>query len=149
LRQRWRSGVGPGLALLGLAPFLVARLLWEPAAHGHVEGFGLSGTCSLLETTGVPCAGCGASRAFFHFVHGDSSFLSYNPFWVAAFLAAIGYGIVLTVRSVRGRPLQGPAMRSTVAALSARPWVVAPVTLAVLAVPWTVALLNVSSIRGG
>ena len=145
----WAAAVGPAVALLGLAPFLVARFLWHPAAAGGVHGLGLNGGCPLLEYVGVPCAGCGASRALFHFVHGDSSFLHYNWFWLVALLALVAYGLVLTARNLRGRPLQGPRLRRAVAVLRAQPWLAGVFTLAFLALPWTVAMLNVASLRGG
>ncbi len=142
------AAVGPAVALLGLAPFLVARFLWQPAAGGGVHGFGLGGGCLLLDHTGVPCAGCGASRALFHFVHGDSSFLHYNWFWVCALLALTAYGLVLSGRGQRGRPLQGPRLQRTVALVRAEPWLAGVFALAFLALPWTVALLNVAALRG-
>ena len=142
------AAVGPAVTLLGLAPFFAARFLWHPAAGGGVHGLGLNGGCPLLEHVGVPCAGCGASRALFHFVHGDSSFLDYNWFWVAAFLALLAYGVVLTARNLRGRPLQGRRLERAVALVRAQPWLAGVFTLAFLAVPWTVALLNLDSLRG-
>jgi hypothetical protein len=142
------AAVGPAVALLGLAPFLVARFLWQPAAGGGLHGFGLNDGCPLLEHVGVPCAGCGASRAIFHFVHGDWSFLHYNWFWVVALLALIAYGGVLTVRSLRGRPLQGARLRRTVGLVRAEPWLSGALTLAFVAVPWAVAMLNLASLRG-
>jgi hypothetical protein len=134
---------------LGLTPFLVARFLWHPATGGGVEGFGLNGGCPLLEHAGVPCAGCGASRALYHFVHGHSSFLHYNWFWVGALLALVAYGVVLTVRSLSGRRLQGARMSRSVALVRAEPWLAGVFTLALIAVPWTVAMLNLSALRGG
>jgi Protein of unknown function (DUF2752) len=141
--------VGTAVALLGIAPLVVARFLWHPAAGGGVDGFGLSGSCQLLENTGIPCAGCGASRAVFHFVHGDSAFLDYNWFWVGALLALLAWGIALTLRGLRGRPLLGPRLRWLVQTVAARPALAGVFTVAFLAVPWTVALLNVGALRGG
>lgn len=127
-------------------PFLVARFLWRPAAGGGVEGFGLSGGCPLLEHTGVPCASCGATRALFHVVHGDASFLHYNPFWIVVLLGLVVYGLVLTARSLRGRPLEGAWLRGTAALFSARPWLALPATIAFVAIPWGVAVLNIGSL---
>jgi Protein of unknown function (DUF2752) len=137
------------VALLGVAPFLAARFLWHPGAGGGVHGFGLNGGCPLLEHTGVPCAACGASRALYRFVHGDASFLQYNWFWVAAMLSLVAYGLMLTARNLRGRPLRGPRMSRTVALVRADPWLAGVLTLAFVAVPWTVAMLNLAALRGG
>jgi hypothetical protein len=143
------AAVGPAVVLLGLAPFLVARFLWHPAGGGGVDGVALGESCPLLEHVGVPCAGCGASRALFHFVNGDASFVDYNWFWVLAFLALAGYGLALTARALRGRPLQGPRLRQTVEVVTVRPWVAGVFTLAFLSLAWAVAMLNIASVRGG
>jgi hypothetical protein len=97
----------------------------------------------------VPCASCGATRALFHFVHGDASFLHYNPFWVVVLLALVVYGLVLTARSLRGRALEGAWLRRTAAVLSARPWLAAPATIAFVAIPWGVAAVNLGWVQGG
>jgi Protein of unknown function (DUF2752) len=141
--------VGPAVVLLAVAPFLIARFLWHPVAAGGLGGLGLSGAgCPLLEHVGVPCAGCGASRAIFHFVHGDASFLDYNWFWIGALLALVAYGVVLTARSLRGRPLQGAWLRRTVGLVRAEPWLAGAFTLAFVAAPWAVAMLNIAALRG-
>lgn len=142
------AAVGPAVALLGVAPLFVARFLWHPAAAGGVDGVGLDGSCPLLEHVGVPCAGCGASRALFHFAHGDASFLDYNWFWIAALLALVAWGGVLTLRAIRGRPLLGPRLGRAVAAVRAQPALAGVFTVAFLALAWTVAMLNVGSLRG-
>jgi hypothetical protein len=141
--------VGPLVALAGLAPFLVAWLLWRPTAEGGLSGFGLSGSCQLLEHTGIPCAGCGASRAIFHFAHGDSAFVDYNWFWVGALLALLVWGGVLTMRGLRGGPLLGRRLRWLVQTVAARPALAGVFTVAFLAVPWSVALVNLDALRGG
>jgi hypothetical protein len=144
-----RRAVGPLVALLGLTPFLAAGLLWHPAAGGGVKGPGLSGHCLLLDHTGCPCAGCGACRAIYRFVHGDSSFVQYNWFWVVLFLALVGYGSVLSLRGWRDRPLLGPRIRRTVARVGAKPSLAGAAALALVALPWAVAMLNLGSIRAG
>ena len=143
------AAVGPAVVVFGLTPFLVARFLWHPVAGGGLEGLGLNGGCPLLEHAGVPCAGCGASRALYHFVHGHSSFLHYNWFWVGAMLALVAYGVLLTARNRSGHSLQGAWMSRTVALVRADPWLAGVFTLAFIAVPWTVAMLNLAALRGG
>jgi hypothetical protein len=138
----------PGLALagVGLAPFLIAGLAWQ-SHGGELDGAGLIGGCPMLEITGIPCIGCGGARAFFHFAHGDGAFLDYNWLWPLIALAAIAYGAVLLVRAARGGELFGAAMRALRFRYATQPVRMAAITLAVLLLPWLVALSNLDSIR--
>ena len=135
------AAVGPAVALLGVAPLFVARFLWHTAAAGGVDGVGLDGSCPLLEHVGVPCAGCGASRALFHFAHGDTSFLDYNWFWIVAGVVALYYGVVVIARGLAGRP-------APLASFTRQPRVLVTGAVIVAAAAWLVALTNIGAIRG-
>ena len=138
----------PGLAILavGLAPFLVAGLAWEREG-GELAGAGLIGGCPMLEVIGIPCASCGAARAFYLLTHGDAGFLSYNWFWPLAAAFAIGWGVVLLGRAARGAERFGTLARSVGRRYSTQPARMAVITLAVLTVPWIVAFANADAIR--
>lgn len=65
----------------------------------------LAWDCPLLHFTGIPCAGCGMTRAFFAFFHGDVIHACRcNPLFILPLLAWLGMigGIVLVLC---GRPL--------------------------------------------
>ena len=61
---------------------------------------------------------------------------------------SVVYGILLTARSLRGRPLQGAWLRRIVGLVRAEPWLAGAFALAFVAAPWTVAMLNVAALRG-
>ena len=138
----------PGIAvtLCGIAPFAIAGLAWH-SEGGELGGAGLVGGCPMLETFGIPCAGCGGARAFFHLTHGDWSFLSFNWFWPLAAAVAVVYGVVLLARATRGRPPFGPRARALRTRFAIQPVRMAALTLVVLLTPWLIALANADAIR--
>jgi hypothetical protein len=115
---------------------------------GHLAGSGLSGECPLLAATGIPCAGCGASRAFYFLTHGDGAFLDYNWVWPVLALAALGYGVLLTWRAGRGHAPLGAWARATVDLYARRPLAGGVGTAALILIPWAAALVNLEAIRG-
>jgi Protein of unknown function (DUF2752) len=139
----------PGAALLaaGAAPLVLAGTAWHLNGHGGLDGSGLTGECPLLESTGIPCAGCGASRAFYFLTHGDGAFLDYNWVWPLVAVAAIAYGLLLTWRAWRRRPLLARRARAGMELYMRRPVVSGVATSGLLLIPWAVALLNVEAIR--
>ena len=138
----------PGLAVLlaGLLPFLFAGLAWEREG-GELAGAGLIGGCPMLEIVGIPCASCGAARAFYLLTHGDAAFLSYNWFWPLAAAFAVGWGAVLLERAARGAEPFGRLARSVGRRYATQPVRMAAITLAVLTLPWIVAFANLDAIR--
>jgi hypothetical protein len=136
------------LLAAGAAPLVLAGTAWHVKEHGGLEGSGLTGECPLLSSTGIPCAGCGASRAFYFLTHGDGAFLDYNWVWPLLALAAIGYGLVLTWRAFRGRALLARRARAAVDVYMRRPVAAGVATAALVVIPWAVALVNLETIRG-
>jgi hypothetical protein len=127
-------------ALAGLAaPLVAARVLW-PAPPGDGP-WALK--CPLLHETGVPCPGCGATRAFVYFMHGDEGFLRYNWAWLVIWAALLAWVALLVARTLRGAPLAGGRIRSMGAFLERSRAAAIALPFAVLAVPWLVALANV------
>lgn len=143
-----RFAPGLAIALCGLAPFLLAGLAWN-RHEGEIAGAGLIGGCPMLELTGIPCISCGGARAFFHLTHGDAAFLSYNWLWPLAAILAVGYGIALLARAARGDEAFGTRARSIGRRYGTEPVRMAAITLAVLTLPWLVALFNLDAIRSG
>ena len=101
----------------------------------------------MLETLGIPCAGCGAARAFFHLTHGDSAFLEFNWFWPLVAAAAVAYGALLLVRAARGQERFGPRARAVRQRFATQPVRMAALTLALLLTPWLIAFANADAIR--
>jgi hypothetical protein len=59
------------VALLALAPLVIARTLHaDPHGLGTHTQLGLE-PCTLLQSTGLPCATCGMTTAFAYAVHGQ------------------------------------------------------------------------------
>jgi hypothetical protein len=136
IRHERRHAVA--LATLGAAPFLVARV----SGHAGLGAGDLPATCLFRATTGLPCPTCGATRALMLAGQGDTDFLHFNAFWVAAFGAcalagAASLALTLTDRSpltaLRDRWLLERARRPR--------FVRAAVVIAAL-VPWAWALAN-------
>ncbi len=87
-RAPWTTRlVALGIALGAIWVLLVAAWL-NPDAHGvgtHTQ-LGLL-PCSFLQTTGIPCAGCGMTTSFAYLVHGH----------VVASFVAQPFGMVLCI----------------------------------------------------
>jgi hypothetical protein len=147
-RPAFRALIGPAIVVLAVIPFVLAAFVWS-AQGEELAGLGLLGACPMLELSGIPCAGCGGSRAFYYLVHGDAAALDYNWFWPLATLALLGYGVVLTVRAARGDELFGPAVRGLAERFAAAPWRTGGLTAAVFAIPWLIAIFNLESINAG
>jgi hypothetical protein len=147
-RPAFRALTGPAIVLLAATPFLLAAFAWS-AQGGELAGVGLFGACPMLELSGIPCAGCGGSRAFYYLVHGDAAALDYNWFWPLATLALLGYGVVLTVRAARGQELFGQAARGLAERFATAPWRTGALTAAVFVIPWLIAIFNLDSINAG
>ncbi|MFP3940530.1 MAG: DUF2752 domain-containing protein, partial [Thermoanaerobaculia bacterium] len=81
-RGEWWLRVGLVALCLGLP---VAAALPAPAAPGADGGLTVAGhplpeVCALKRTTGVPCPGCGLTRAWVSAVHGDfAGSLAHHP----------------------------------------------------------------------
>lgn len=85
-----RFGVLDGLGLAGIVGLAVAR--WIPIARLPFWG------CSIRESTGWPCLGCGLTRAADHFSHGNlSAAIQANPLGTlaAAIFAVLAVATVL------------------------------------------------------
>ena len=85
-----RFGVLDGLGLAGIVGLAVAR--WIPLARLPFWG------CSIRESTGWPCLGCGLTRAADHFSHGNlSAAIQANPLgtFAAAIFAVLAVATVL------------------------------------------------------
>lgn len=81
------------VALGGLA----AGLLMEPAGSGpgglSLAGFTLPGVCALNELTGVPCPGCGLTRAWVSALHGGlGESLAHHPLGWLVLLYVLAQG---------------------------------------------------------
>ena len=140
-----RPGAAAAVLLGGLMAPVVAVGLFTHA--GSADHGGLW-QCPMLEATGVPCPGCGATRAFVHFANGDfAGALHYNWSWLVLWLAVAGWALVMVLRAVRGRPVVGPVAGEVGALLRTRPWAAAAVPVAILLPAWSIALANLGYIR--
>lgn len=90
-RLGWRGrGVAALVAGACLAVLMAAAYLTpDPAGVGTTTRIGLR-PCGFLQTTGLPCAACGMTTSFNHFVRGDLV----ASFWVQpmGFVLAIATG---------------------------------------------------------
>jgi hypothetical protein len=86
--------LGTGLLLAGAAPFVFARLEFSPDTEPRSRFF--SWRCPIRALTGIPCPGCGATRAFIDASHtGQVSFDKGNATWPVMALAASSVGAAL------------------------------------------------------
>ncbi len=85
LRALWLAvGLVPA-TVLAVARFAVHP---DPAGHGTHTQLGLP-PCGFLQSTGLPCAGCGMTTAFAHMARGEVVAAAMaNPAGVAFFLVA-------------------------------------------------------------
>lgn len=92
---RWVRAAAPGagsraIALAGVISFAVAS--WLRLDAPWLKLF----ACPLRAATGIPCLGCGATRAFVHLAHGEvARAIAANPLW--ALFAAILWTLALFV----------------------------------------------------
>lgn len=88
----------PGLLIVP-AILLTAALLGEAVEHGPV-------LCPLRFATGLPCAGCGMTRAFVALAHGRLQHaLTFNLLAPLLFVWSAGWWLLAMARLVRNRPL--------------------------------------------
>lgn len=83
-----------GLAIFAVGSFVVG--FFNPSTENFFPA------CPLLSMTGYACSGCGLTRGFHAFFHGDIlAALSYNaliPFYIVIFLYLIFYGLSVVIR---------------------------------------------------
>lgn len=89
-----------GIAGLGAGAIVAARLLTPyDATHGPV-------VCPFRLATGLPCPGCGLTRSWVYWMHGDwKDGMIANPFGIVLLAAAVGFLAGVVSNAVRGRPL--------------------------------------------
>jgi hypothetical protein len=103
------------VALLAAAAIAGAAILhWFPPGTS-----GFYPVCLLHRLTGLDCAGCGATRAAYHLVHGHLLLaLRHNALFILA-LPAIGLWTVRSLRPwIRGGPLGSPGFTARGAMLA-------------------------------
>lgn len=94
----------------GLMMIALASVLLPVYRYGTPEQLPvlLQWQCPLLHLTGIPCAGCGMTRALFAFFHGNIvAAFRCHPLFVLPLLAWLGllWGALLLIRN---RPLPQP-----------------------------------------
>jgi apolipoprotein N-acyltransferase len=88
------------LALASTGALVAARLLTPTAASSGPV------VCPFRLATGLPCPGCGMTRAWVFLAHGDlGAAVSANPFALVTMPAAVGLVLVGLLALVRRRPL--------------------------------------------
>ena len=88
----------PGLALVPAA-FVLSAVLGEAVHHGPV-------LCLFRLSTGLPCAGCGLTRAFVALSRGDlDAALGFNLLAPAVYAWLLAWWLLAVRALVRSRPL--------------------------------------------
>lgn len=128
------SRVAVGLIAAGTLPFCVGATVFSAQVDAGTQP--QLWPCPFRALTGLPCPGCGATRAVVLFAHGDPRFMHYNPFWVLVLIAAAVCGAVMLVGRLRGSPRRIDMDRL--------PWRSALVVS--IACAWGVALINAETI---
>ena len=108
---------------------------------------GLLPGCPVLAITGIPCPTCGGTRAVHLLFEGDPDFLRYNAFWAVVVAIAWAWSALMLWRTLRGRPALGPVVASAIGGLRARPAAIALGAVALAAVGWVTAMVNLETIR--
>ncbi len=84
-----------------LAPVLLAAamlFIFDPSRYGFYPG------CMFYKTTGLLCAGCGATRAMYQLLHGHAfTAFRFNPLLMISLPFILGYGARFLVRASRGQ----------------------------------------------
>ena len=94
-----------GLAVAGtaLAVGFAALCSEQAVANGPV-------VCPFRLMTGLPCPGCGMTRAWVSALHGDAGrAVAENPFVLVTLPLAVFFVVSAAASLVRGRPAAGPA----------------------------------------
>ncbi|WP_246178802.1 DUF2752 domain-containing protein [Actinomadura decatromicini] len=106
----WRSLVGPGAVLGGVAVGSLVVAFRDPNEAGHYP------TCPFLLLTGYYCPGCGMMRLVHALTHGDvGTAFGFNPL-LFLLLPVFGYLYVRwTVLAARGLPMRSALFRPAVA----------------------------------
>jgi hypothetical protein len=81
--------------------------------------------CPFRLATGLPCPGCGLTRAWVYLAHGDlGDALRANPFGLVTMAASVALIAAVLVAAVRGRPAPSTAswLRSKPALAVAGAW---------------------------
>ena len=131
-----RSPVGMGTVALWLAAaaVLAASFVWSGDALPRLH------VCVMYQLTGIPCPGCGLSRAFCAISHGEfSRAWGYNPF---GFLL---YGLAVTALLWPLLAYRFPAARKRV--LRSRALALSPIVLVIAM--WAYGLARVVSVLTG
>ena len=94
--SRWIVLAAGGIPLVVLA----ALLFWfDPSSHGFFP------KCAFHETTGLMCAGCGATRAVYQLLHGHwVAAFRFNPLLIVSLPLIVWYGARQTVRYLKNQP---------------------------------------------
>jgi Protein of unknown function (DUF2752) len=98
-----------GLAALGAAALAIACAVSPARAESGPV------VCPFRLATGLPCPGCGLTRAWVFIAHGDfGAALRANPFGYLTMAAAVVLIAVVATAVVRGRPIpsMSPIVRS-------------------------------------
>lgn len=97
MSQFWKIMRQPWLAPLLRQTTLCRVLILTAVALGTLHLLGIKLPCLFSSTTGLPCAGCGITRATTALLRGDlTSALHYHPFSPALFL----FGALMTLSAL-------------------------------------------------
>lgn len=115
---------GVVVAVLGIGALAAAAVLSpQQATHGPV-------LCPFRLMTGLPCPGCGLTRSWVFWLHGDwQAGLTANPFGIVLLLAAVGFAAGVARALVMRRPV--PALDELVRRRPAKVVIVAWLAFAV------------------
>jgi len=119
-----------GLIWGGVAAILVAASPWAPALAAGLPG------CPLFLLTGIPCLGCGTTRAALALARFDPlTAFALNPLAAAAWIALVGGGLAAGAAALSGRPVREPSGRLSLG------WRLAVVLAALANWAWVVRVL--------